>query len=99
MRSWNCTCPAFAFAAFPPINGSGDEDGGGEEDGWDGGDSRDGEGVLGGLMTGKGREVLPMCKHLLACVLVERIEALGGYVEEREGSLEEVAGWAAGWGG
>lgn len=37
-----------------------------------------------------------VCKHLLACVLAERI---GGYVEEREVVREEMAGWAAGWGG
>jgi hypothetical protein len=40
-----------------------------------------------------------MCKHLLACILVERIEALKDYVEEKEASWEEIAGWAAGWGG
>jgi len=40
-----------------------------------------------------------MCKHLLACVLVERVAAFGGFVEERRVSVEEVAGWAAGWGG
>jgi hypothetical protein len=55
--------------------------------------------ALGGLLRGKGARDLPMCKHLLACVLVERIEALQTYVEERRVSWEEIAGWAAGWGG
>ena len=40
-----------------------------------------------------------MCKHLLACVFVERCKGLfGGFVEDREVGVEEAAGWAAGWG-
>lgn len=42
----------------------------------------------------------PMCKHLLACLLVERCEGLfGGFVREREVGVEEWIGWEAGWGG
>jgi len=45
-------------------------------------------------------EGVPMCKHLLACVLVERCSVFGRYgVEEKEVTVEELAGWGAGWGG
>ena len=42
---------------------------------------------------------VPLCKHLLACVLAEHWSVSGGMVEEREVGREEMAGWAAGWGG
>ncbi|KAG7010170.1 mitochondrial GTP/GDP carrier protein 1 [Physcia stellaris] len=117
LRAWNCTCAAFAFAAFsaelerPPIVVMGDEDG----RGW-GNDSAGGSGGNDCMLTGepanggdgRGRwkfggvtlgEDVPVCKHLLACVLAERVEGLGNYVEERIVGREELAGWAAGWGG
>lgn len=50
---------------------------------------------FGGLAKG---EDAPVCKHLLACVLVERCAAFKHFVVEREISGEEMAGWAAGWG-
>lgn len=40
-----------------------------------------------------------MCKHLLACIMVERWKGFGENVEERGVSVEELAGWGAGWGG
>lgn len=94
-RAWNCSCPAFAFAAFPPTEPSGSfvgragesEDEGGEEDGW----------RFGGLTRGGRGEVPPLCKHLLACMLAE----WGGFgegVEVREVTVEEIAGWGGGWG-
>ncbi len=62
------------------------------------GDERgDGHEWWGGLM--RGREEVPLCKHLLACVLAERWGMVRGMVEEREAGREEIAGWAAGWGG
>jgi hypothetical protein len=51
---------------------------------------------FGGLSRGEG---MPMCKHLLACVMVERWREFGDGVEERRVSVEELAGWGAGWGG
>lgn len=42
---------------------------------------------------------VPCCKHLLACVLVERWEAvLGRYVVEKRVEREEMAGMGAGVG-
>ena len=55
------------------------------------------EWIFGGISLGDGMP--PVCKHLLACVLAERCKGLfGGFVEERDVSVEEAAGWAAGWG-
>ena len=42
---------------------------------------------------------VPICKHLLACVLAEHWPVAGGMVEEQEVNNETMAGWAAGWGG
>jgi len=50
---------------------------------------------FGGLA--KGQDV-PVCKHLLACVLVEQCAAFKHFVVEKDVSVEEMAGWAAGWG-
>lgn len=56
-----------------------------------------GEGAFASLLRGG---ETPMCKHLLACLLVERCAGLfGGFLREREVGLEEWVGWEAGWGG
>ena len=52
---------------------------------------------FGGLM--RGDDGMPVCKHLLACVLIERYGALKESIEERTVGKEEAAGWGAGWGG
>jgi hypothetical protein len=100
LRSWNCSCPAFAFNAFPGVYS--------ESPVADVGSLRapdvDVEGVMegdrswifGGLSLGDAMP--PVCKHLLACVLVERCALFVTYVEEKEVSLEEAVAWAAGWG-
>lgn len=107
--AWNCSCPAFVFGAFP----SGAESVGEDDDAMDwvsDGEGRDegvretttGGGGQGGWRVGgltRGRDA-PVCKHLLACVLVEHCADLfGGFVQEREVCMEEIVGWAAGWGG
>ncbi|RMX78706.1 hypothetical protein D0868_16431 [Hortaea werneckii] len=51
--------------------------------------------TFGGLTLGQG---MPVCKHLLACVLVEHSGMFSHCVQERSASREEMAGWAAGWG-
>ncbi|KAF2443503.1 hypothetical protein P171DRAFT_432747 [Karstenula rhodostoma CBS 690.94] len=96
LSAWNCSCPAFAFSAFPPVPvhpeppvPTYEPDGGihAEEGAWN----------FGGVGLGEG--IPPVCKHLLACVLAERCAGLfGGCMEERVVSVEEAAGWAAGWG-
>lgn len=103
LRAWNCTCPAFAFAAFPsmhpepavptytpPLTTRTKEGAEAEKMdalGW----------VFGGVSIGEGMP--PVCKHLLACVLAERCSGVfGDCMEERRVSVETAAGWAAGWG-
>jgi hypothetical protein len=98
--AWNCSCPAFAFAAFPamhpePAVPTFDPQhdtppstmSGLHGTTWS----------FGGVSLGDATP--PVCKHLLACVLVEKCSGLfGEYLEERIVSVEEAAGWAAGWG-
>jgi len=97
LEGWNCSCPAFAFSAFAPPGGerqiSDDvfnrerESTGGEQERWS----------FGGLTLGQ--DDIPVCKHLLACVMVERCGLLAGCVDERMVGRQEAAGWGAGWGG
>lgn len=95
LRAWNCSCPAFAFAAFPAsvVGTEGEAEAALDEEqerdtgaGW----------KFGGVGLGGGTP--PVCKHLLACVLGEWCELFKGFIEERDVSVEEAAGWAAGWG-
>lgn len=103
-RAWNCTCPAFALAAFA---GQGPRRLGQDSDrrseghsengqGWNDDDSTGCKERLGGLAFGSD---VPICKHLLACVLVERCRELDEYVETTAIGKAEMAGWAAGWDG
>lgn len=105
LDSWNCSCPAFAFAAFPPAlsRPTSSDEPGVEMTGLDDVSlvhsnveavSEEEELGFGGLTFGH----VPVCKHLLACVLVERCGLFSTFVEEKEVSVEEAAGWAAGWG-
>jgi len=100
LQAWNCSCAAFAFAAF-----SGEGDGASDiedqriaNDGEGGGDDKEVARARGwgGKTLGDG---VPVCKHLLACVLAERVEGLAAFVEEKLVSREEMAGLAAGWAG
>ena len=87
VKGWSCSCPAFVFAAFPATM---------VERGCGGADLRDrSQWSFGGLTLGSD---VPVCKHLLACVLVEHCGLFATFVEEREVGVEELAGWAAGWG-
>ncbi len=99
LKAWNCTCPAFSFAAFGPEGENSAQGNLGKGYGQDVGNEsvRWGDDKFGGLILGK-REV-PVCKHILACFLVERGGGFGGSVEERIVGRKEMAGWAAGWGG
>ncbi|KAM0801121.1 hypothetical protein BDR22DRAFT_907256 [Usnea florida] len=106
-RGWSCSCAAFAFAsaggggegwAYEGFGGGGDGldemllD---REEGGEGVEELGGEG-WGGLMA---RGDVPLCKHLFACVIAENWHVAGEMVEERVVGREEMAGWAAGWGG
>lgn len=94
LRGWSCTCPAFTFASFASFErNDAESDNDGDEDGYV--HTRQ---FFGGLLMGHGRDV-PVCKHLLACLLVERGGEFERFVEESEVGGDELAGWAAGWGG
>jgi len=91
VNAWSCSCPAFAFSAFPAILSNDqpamidDETDNGTDYGW----------RFGGVMRGSDA---PVCKHLLACTLIAHCEAFASMAEERGISADEMAGWAAGWG-
>jgi hypothetical protein len=102
LKAWNCSCAAFAFSCFPSSSSSyppfpnpttpythTQTDERDEEEG------KEGEWEFGGL-SGDGKEggSVPVCKHLLACVLGERWSAvLGGYVAERSVGRGEMGGF------
>jgi hypothetical protein len=101
--AWNCSCPAFAFAAFPATLGNYDDEDAVEAETTRGRrgereerDDWNGEWRFGGLSRGRGA---PVCKHLLACVLVERCAVFAPCIDERSATIEEIAGLCAGWGG
>ena len=100
--AWNCTCAAFTFSAFNLSSLS--ERGVHEQSRVVADDQHNNEDFLadgrwGGLSGhGTGRDA-PLCKHLLACVLAECWAVAGTMIEERIVGKEEMAGWAAGWGG
>ncbi|KAH7134809.1 hypothetical protein B0J13DRAFT_91312 [Dactylonectria estremocensis] len=92
LNVWNCTCASFTFDAFPSQPSHASED-----------DTVPEPPVLwsfGGMsLDGLGESVghVPCCKHLLACLLVERWPGmLGQYIEDRTPSRDEMAGIFAG---
>lgn len=94
LDAWSCSCPAFTFSAFPASTVQSNTSSTpafafaepvGDEAQW----------LFGGLTRGSD---MPVCKHLLACVLVEHCHIFAKFAEEKEVSVEELAGWAAGWG-
>ncbi|KAF2229377.1 hypothetical protein EV356DRAFT_436707, partial [Viridothelium virens] len=91
LHAWHCSCPAFAFAAFPAsmwLNVEGPMD-----------DARKAEATKAWRFGGLGvRGQVPVCKHLLACLLGQQCLLLQDFVREKELSVEEAAGWAAGLG-
>lgn len=86
LTSWSCSCPAFSFSAFPlatPSTSRTSDD-----------PSRDKD-SFGGISRGND---MPLCKHLLACYLADRCPQFRQSIEVQSVSMEEIAGWAAGWG-
>lgn len=97
LSAWSCTCAAFAFAAVQGDGGRSLDEVGGETDGE--GDDVGIEWSFGGMSLdglGQAGEGVPLCKHLLACLLAERWSAaLGRYVVEWRVGREEMAGIVA----
>ncbi|RMY01951.1 hypothetical protein D0866_15716 [Hortaea werneckii] len=89
LNAWSCSCPAFAFSAFPAGMQDSRTDGQGfatqrpspvGRSGW----------IFGGLTLGQGMPI--------SCVLIEHSGMFSHCFQERSVSSEEMAGWAAGWG-
>jgi hypothetical protein len=93
LNAWNCSCPAFAMRAFqqsfPHSVDHELENQSNEENG---------EAWFGGTLIQQ-KESVPVCKHLLACVLAAKCATLfgRGIGEDRVVEKEELAGWCAGF--
>ncbi|GAM86083.1 hypothetical protein ANO11243_040930 [Dothideomycetidae sp. 11243] len=102
--AWHCSCPAFAFELFPSGTASTTSSAAGTSATLAGNEtSRFGDGRLEpeeDIARGLDGADVPLCKHLLACVLVERCPGVFAHaVGGRTVSREEWVGWCAGWGG
>ncbi|KAJ5584120.1 uncharacterized protein N7459_003920 [Penicillium hispanicum] len=103
LHAWNCTCPTFALSAFRDLRSRLDP-ASEYQTGIDMLHNQDGPSMYpfgGTLACATDKGLLPVCKHILACILFARCPGLFG----RDGdgrrlvSVEELAGWCAGWGG
>lgn len=91
LKAWSCSCPAFAFAAFPSTTAAADTEEVALTGAYEGSTFN-----FGGLSKGSD---YPVCKHLLACVLAFYGGAgFANNVEHKTVGVEEMAGWGAGWG-
>ncbi|GAB1313365.1 hypothetical protein MFIFM68171_03575 [Madurella fahalii] len=97
LAAWNCSCAAFAFAAVQGDGGMSQEEVEREDGGV--GDDVGADWSFGGMSLDGLRQAgegVPLCKHLLACLLAERWSAaLGRYVVEWSVGREEMAGIVA----
>ncbi|KAM5380395.1 hypothetical protein ACJZ2D_003497 [Fusarium nematophilum] len=89
LNAWNCSCASFTLDAFPshtvPMSEQTENPA-----------SRAGEWSFGGMGAEPRGDAPPCCKHLLACLLVDKWPGmLGRYVEERVVSRDEMAGIVA----
>ena len=119
LQAWNCTCPSFTISAFRDPEESGPElDPDNVDLGVDvdlpveqssrsttsSATTTTEEYRFGGTLTrGFTRSSPPVCKHLLACVLLVRCPRSFGAETGPQSRLvvspKELAGWCAGWGG
>lgn len=114
LQAWNCTCPTFALCAFRDLHLHSDSDSDSDSDhdydlvpvpdprSKSRSESDDAlhDYRFGGTLTrGSTSLSLPVCKHLLACMLLVRCPRLVGTGHSTLVTAEELAGWCAGWGG
>lgn len=99
LQAWNCTCASFLSSAFPPdLDSDSDPDTDHDIDIGSLGGLENCR--LGGTLTrGLGQSSSPICKHILACVLLVRCPGLFKSSSQTWlVSAEELAAWCAGWG-
>lgn len=92
LHAWNCNCSTFTLAVYrgPSENSSSSTGRGTEHVPY----------PFGGSLVRTVQPMPPVCKHILACVLQARCPELFGDEESTlVMSVEELAGWCAGWGG
>ncbi|KAJ5364640.1 uncharacterized protein N7496_010353 [Penicillium cataractarum] len=111
LNAWNCTCPTFILSAFRNLDSRQSSISNPNAPAEPPSDSAmlrdrdDGSAVypFGGTLTcTTDRASPPACKHILACVLFARCPLFSGGGDADAGrgvSMEEMAGWCAGWGG
>ena len=117
LAAWSCSCPAFAFAAFPASDrpqrdheapsAAAEASTTAEPEPARPGKpnptelsaalAADNDVGFGGVALDGG--LPPVCKHLLACALVERCDVFRPLAEVKNVSADELGGWCAGWGG
>ncbi|QPC62395.1 hypothetical protein HYE67_004626 [Fusarium culmorum] len=86
LNAWNCSCASFTFDAFPAHRIS-------TADEAQQVPSEEGLWSFGGTSMELEGDTPPCCKHLLACLLVDKwSEMLGMYIENRVVSSEDMAG-------
>lgn len=102
LHAWNCTCPTFALSAFRDLTLRLDS----SAERHSCTEMLHDQGPVvypfgGTLNCATDRDSPPVCKHILACVLFARCPGLFGAEGggKRVVSMEELAGWCAGWGG
>ncbi|KAJ5105161.1 hypothetical protein NUU61_002508 [Penicillium alfredii] len=103
LRAWNCTCPSFSLLAYRDSGPIPDSLARSQPHA---AEMQDQNGSIvypfgGSLTRAPARVSPPVCKHILACVLCARCPGLFGVDHDgrRLVSMEELAGWCAGWGG
>ncbi|QGI67195.1 hypothetical protein CEK26_011149 [Fusarium fujikuroi] len=93
LDAWNCTCPSFTLDAFPAHAHSHAVSTTTQVQQLP---TEDGQWSFGGKGIDPWGDAPPCCKHLLACLLVDKwSEMLGMYVEDRVVSKGEMAGIVA----
>lgn len=98
LESWNCTCAAFSQSQLKLLLGRE----GRVEDEADTAFQTNGaaqvQSRFGGVATTVD-SVVPICKHILAVIMVDAAPRLfGSSLETRDVSIQEMAAWSAGWG-
>ncbi|KAF4165580.1 hypothetical protein CNMCM6936_007723 [Aspergillus lentulus] len=111
LHAWNCTCPTFTLNAFRDLGPAYTSQSEGEAENETVaepspvGDYPTRRYVFGGSLTrGASRLAPPVCKHLLACLLMVRCPRLVSSGNRGQAgpaflTCEELAAWCAGWGG